>query len=79
MDTSNMLIAGDFNLHMDNELNNDTKRFVDILEAADLTRHVEDPTHAAGHTIYLFITRSSDDIGIDTPHMSDHSAIHFTL
>ena len=61
MDMLNMLIAGDFNLHMDNESNNDMKCFVDILKAADLTQQVEDPIHAAGHTIDLLITCSSDE------------------
>ena len=83
MDMSNMLIAGDFNLYMDNESNNDTKHFVDILKAADLTQQVEDPIHAAGHTIDLLITRSFceflKNIKIDIPLMSDHSAIHYTL
>ena len=69
--------------YTDNESNNDTKRFGDILKAADLTQHVEDPTHPAGHTINFLITRSSDkflkNIKIDIPHMSDHSAIHSTL
>ena len=60
MDTSNLLVAGDFNFHMDNISNNDTRRFLDLLEVADLKQHVEGPTHVAGHTIDLLITRSSD-------------------
>ena len=83
MDTSNLLVAGDFNFHMDTISNNDTRRFLDILEVADLRQHVEGPTHVAGHTIDLLITRSSNTflnkIRIDIPHMSDHSAIHCTL
>ena len=83
MDTSKLLIAGDFNFHMDNISNNDTRRFFDLLEVADLKQHVEGPTHIAGHTIDLLITRSSNtflnNIRIDIPHMSVHSAIHCTL
>ena len=83
MDTSNLLVAGDFNFHMNNISNNDTRRFLDLLEVADLNQHVEGPTHVAGHTIDLLITRSSNtflnNTRIDIPHMSDHSAIHCTL
>ena len=83
MDTSNVLVAGDFNFLMDNISNNDTRRFLDLLEVADLKQHVEGPTHVAGHTIDLLITRSSNiflnNTRIDIPHMSDDSAIHCTL
>ena len=79
MDTSNLLVAGDFYFHIDNISNNDTRRFLDLLEVAYLKQHVEGPTHVAGHTIDLLITRSSNtflnNIRIDIPHMSDHSAI----
>ena len=83
MDTSKTLIAGDFYLHIDNESNNDTKCLVDILKAADLTQHVEDPTYAAGHMIDILVTRSSveflKNIRINIPHMSDDMSIHCTL
>ena len=83
MDTSNLLVAGDFNFHMDNISNNDTRRFLDLLEGADLKQHVEGPIHIAGHTIDLLITRSSNtflnNIRIDIPHMSDHTTMHCTL
>ena len=58
MDTSNLLIAGDFNMHMDEGSNTDTKHFLAFLKAADLTQHVEENT--VGHTIYLLISRSAD-------------------
>ena len=68
---------------MDDESNNDTRRFLDRLKAGDLTHHVEGPTHVARHTIDLLIIHSSDaflnNIIIDIPHRSDHSAIHCTL
>ena len=36
MDTTNLLIAGDFNLHMDDESNNDTRRFLDQMHQTDV-------------------------------------------
>ena len=58
---------------MNDESNNDTGHFLDLLKAVDLTQHVEGPTHVAGHTMDLMITRSADvflnNIGIDIdPH-----------
>ena len=43
MDTSNLLGAGDyiFNFHMDDEYNNDTRRFLGLLKVGDLIQHVE--------------------------------------
>ena len=83
MDTCKVLVAGDVNFRMDNESNNDTKRFLDLLNAGYLTQNLEGRTHDAEHTVNLLTTRSSDafrnNIGIDIPHMSDHSAIQRTL
>ena len=83
MDTSNLWIAGDFNMHMDEGSQNDTKHFLAILKAADLTQHVEERRHTAGRTIDLLTTRSADtflaNIIVDVPHISDHSAVHCTL
>ena len=82
MDTSNLLIAGEFNMHIDEGSNTDTKYFLAILKAADLTQHVKERTHTAGLTIDL-ISRSTDtflgNIRVDVPHLSDHSAVHCTL
>ena len=39
MDTSNVLVAGDFNFHMDDESNNDTRRVLDLLKAGDLSQY----------------------------------------
>ena len=59
MDTSNLLVASDFNFHTDDESNNETGSFIALLKAGDRTQYVEGPTHVAGHTIDLLITRSS--------------------
>ena len=32
IDTSNVLAADDFNFHMDDESNNDSRRFLDLLK-----------------------------------------------
>ena len=42
------LIVGDFNIHVDSS-NNESKGFLDILNANGLTQHVTSPTHQKAH------------------------------
>lgn len=78
-----LLIAGDFNFHLDNQQDNDTKRFQNILHTFGLTQHVSVPTHRSGHILDLVITRSSNDLIVDTPQaglaISDHFFIECKL
>jgi hypothetical protein len=79
----NLLIAGDFNYHVDNSTNPDTIKFNKILESFNLQQHVNGPTHKKGHTLDLIITRIGDrlvtNIEIHDPMFSDHSAVSCTL
>ena len=47
-----LLIVGDFKIHVDSS-NNESKGFLDILNANGLTQHVTNPTHQKGHTLDL--------------------------
>jgi hypothetical protein len=80
---SNLLIAGDFNYHVDNSTNPDTIKFNKILESFNLQQHVNGPTHKKGYTLDLIITRIGDrlvtNIEIHDPMFSDHSAVSCTL
>ena len=81
--SGNILIAGDFNFHVDNTRNSDTITFNKILESFNLQQHVNEPTHKQGHTLDLIITRNEDklvnDIKIHDPVISDHMSVHCTL
>ena len=81
--SGNLLIAGDFNYHVDNSTNTDTIKFNKILESFNLQQHVNGPTHKKGHTLDLIITRTGDrlviNIEIHDPMFSDHSAVSCTL
>ena len=57
-----LVITGDFNLHLDCTTNNDTMRFMELLDSFSLQQHVNVPTHVHGHTLDLIITRQSDEI-----------------
>ncbi len=78
-----ILIAGDFNFHVDNTTDPDTIKFNKILESFNLQQHINGPTHKRGHTLDLSITRNEDKLVTGTkihdPVRSDHFAIHSTL
>ena len=58
------------------------KNLRDLLETANLTQHISDPTHTSGHTLDYVITRTSDNL-INSAEVaaliSDHFAIHCQL
>ena len=62
-----LVISGDFNLHLDDLHDNDTKKFMDLLETFSLSQHVSGPTHLLAYTLDLIITRSSDDVVLASP------------
>ena len=53
-----LVICGDFNLHLDDLLDNYSKKFMDLQETFSLSQHVSRPTHQSGHTLDLIITHS---------------------
>lgn len=57
-----ILIAGDFNFHIDNIDNTDARNFLDFLESATMTQHVTGSTHSKGHTLDLIITRCDENV-----------------
>jgi len=80
---SELIITGDFNIHVDNHAHAYVQTFLDTLDSHHLTQHVHFPTHKHGHTLDLLITRSTSDI-ISTPDytipfISDHYAIHTVI
>lgn len=56
------ILAGDFNLHMDNANNTDSAAFMELLDLFSLHNHVDFPTHSSGHTLDLVITGRDDGI-----------------
>jgi len=59
---SDLIITGDFNLHLDNPSAPYVSSFLDILDTFGLTQHITFPTHESGHTLDLLITRSSSSL-----------------
>ena len=76
-----LFIVGDFNLHIDDKLNANTKKFTDIIDSCNLKQYVHEPTHIRGHTLDLVITNSNaiDSISTDCNSLSDHRPVHARL
>ena len=76
-----LVLLGDFNIHVDNDRDPDTVKFMELLSNFNLVQHITKSTHEKGHLIDLVITRAHDpcvqDIRLDWNLPSDHAAIHF--
>ena len=72
-----LLIAGDFNIHVDVPGNAESVCLKELLESMGLQQHVNEPTHESGHTLDLIITRQCDSLLANIPVtdclFSDHS------
>src|SRR5437867_7449082 len=80
---SELIITGDFNLHVDDPNSCSGSSFLSLLDTFGFSQLVSFPTHIAGHTLDLLITRSSStlfsDIAMPDHSLSDHYAILFVF
>ena len=81
--SGSVLIAGDFNFHVNDSSNASAKKFLNLLTSFDYRNHVLTATHKKGHTLDLLLTRSDDkfvsNIDVIDPEISDHSAVNCKL
>jgi endonuclease/exonuclease/phosphatase family metal-dependent hydrolase len=80
-----LLIMGDFNLHIDDIENTQAVRFISLLDSFGLKQHVVSPTHRGGHILDPVITRDNcvalevRNICVLERPVSDHKPIWFNL
>ncbi len=78
-----LLLLGDFNIHIDDTNDYYANEFQSLLETFDLTQLVRQATHKDGHILDLVITKSTcilvKDIHVTPPWVSDHSIVHIKL
>ena len=79
----NIIILGDFNLHMNKAFDKDVIRFNNIISTFGLTQLIDKATHVSGNTLDLLITNQNEtqikDIIVDDVNYSDHSFIFFKV
>ena len=82
-DPASLLIAGDFNFHVDNSADKTSQDFQALIHWFNLKQHVLSPTHRAGHTLDLLITIADDDLvtSLSTydADFSDHFVVNCNL
>ena len=81
--TNHTVIAGDFNMHTDNEKDTEAQLFTDTMIALGLDCYVNFPTHESGHSLDLVFTETLSEMKIircnpDT-YLSDHCTIECLL
>ncbi len=77
-----VILCGDYNVHVNKPNEAETRRFNDILKSADLIQHINEKTHIKGNTLDLVISdKESKTIKKCTvdDFLSDHAVITIDL
>ena len=76
---SNIIVLGDFNIHINNDQDVDANRFKDIMEALGLQQHVSFSTHRCSNTLDHIYTELGSTVIINYCRegsvLSDHTAV----
>ena len=59
-----LIILGDFNIHVNDEFDENAHNFMDIITVLGLEQHVNFPTHKAGNTLDLVITEMGSKLEV---------------
>ena len=81
-----LIIAGDFNIHVENTCDPDSVKFATIIKNHGLVQHVQSSTHIHGGTLDLVLTRENGADSLEvcdvrcepTVTSSDHYLVSFT-
>ena len=75
----NVIVLGDFNMHINDVSDNDAQTFSDCLGATGLTQHVDFSTHEKGNRLDLVFTELQSIVNITSckqgPFLSDHCIV----
>ena len=79
----NLVLLGDFNVHINRLDNQDTQAYIDTMEALGLVQHINQPTHQLGNTLDLIYTESLEPIPVShaftSNFISDHCLVGIEL
>ena len=77
----NILIFGDFNIHMEKSTDPLQKAFGAIIDSVGFVQHVSGPTHCHSHTLDLVLSHGINVVDLNVfphnPGLSDHHFIMF--
>jgi len=79
----NMIILGDFNIHINDTANHDSKIFIEHMESAGFLQHVTTSTHRAGNILDHVYTEEGGNVTVTSckvmDFISDHNIIKCIL
>ena len=79
IDTPNLFITGDFNIHINDISDNDAYLFKTSMESMGLSQHVQHPTHSSGNILDLFYSTDESKLKVGmcdpTTLISDHKSV----
>ena len=80
---NNIIITGDFNIHVNNTNDPEAHIFLDTMEALELANHVNFAVHNRGNTVDLVLTEALSLLSVVTfrqgPFLSDHCSIELEV
>ena len=83
MNDTNMIILGDFNLHVNDPNDDNAMNFIELTQALALQQHVNFPTHTSGSTLELVFMELFNEIKIQRctqdDFISDHCIVECNL
>ena len=83
MTNNNIVIAGNFNLHIDNDKDPDAHFVINMMAALGLDCHVDFPTHENGHSLDLVFTETLGEMKVIRCNpgtcLSDHCTVDCLL
>ena len=79
----NLVLLGDFNIHVNRLDNQDTQAYIDTMEALGLVQHIDQQTHQLRNTLDLIYTESLEPILVNhaftSSYISDHCLVGIEL
>ena len=80
---NNIIITGDFNIHVNDTNDPEAQIFLDTIEALGLDNHLNFATHNRGYTLDLVLTKALSSFSVVTcrqgPFLSDHCSIELEV
>ncbi|XP_064639772.1 uncharacterized protein LOC135495242 [Lineus longissimus] len=74
-----LVVCGDFNFHVNDDSDNNAKRFLELLDTFGLDQHVLGPTHISGNTLDLILSRRCESLVSGTFRASLLLSDHFFI
>ena len=73
---NNVILVGDFNLHINNPNDDDACNFMETTQALGLHQNITFPTHVSGNTLDLIFSETNNKIKVEECTQGDYISDH---